>query len=49
MRNGLDLGGRAYGFIGRQAAFRIDEMGSENGVDERGLSESSLAYGRKFS
>jgi len=43
MRNSLDLGGRAYGFIWRQAAFRIDEMGCENGVDERRLSESGLA------
>jgi hypothetical protein len=49
MRNGLDLGGRAYGFIWRQAAFRIDEMGSKNGVDERRLSESGLAYRRRVS
>lgn len=44
MGNSLDLGGRAYGFVGGQTALRIDQVGGEDGVDQSRLSETSLAY-----
>jgi hypothetical protein len=38
----LDFGGRAHRLIGCQTTFRVNEMGSEDGVDQGRLSETRL-------
>lgn len=42
VRNGLDLGRGADWLIWSETSLRIDEVGCEDGVDESGLSETSL-------
>lgn len=44
MGDGVDLGGLADGLIGGEAAFAVDEVGGEDGVDESALAESCLAW-----
>lgn len=34
VRDGLDFGGRADGFVGGQTALGVDQVGSKDGVDE---------------
>lgn len=43
MRNGLDLGGRTDGLVGSQTTLGIDQVRSEDGVDQSRLSETGLA------
>lgn len=43
MRNGLDLGGRTDGLVRSQTTLGIDQVRSEDGVDQSRLSETSLA------
>ena len=42
--DGVDLGGAADGLVGRQAAFAIDKVRGEDGVDQGGLAKTGLAY-----
>lgn len=42
--NGLNLGGGADGLVGLEAALGVDEVGSEDGVDEGRLAETGLAW-----
>ena len=41
--DGVDLGGLADGLVGGEAALAVDEVGGEDGVDQRALAESGLA------
>lgn len=43
VRDGLNLCGSTDWFVRLEAALRVDEMRSENGVDEGGFSETRLA------
>jgi hypothetical protein len=43
MGDSLDLGGRSHWFVGSQATFRVDKVGCEDGIDQGGFPESSLA------
>ena len=38
----VDVGGLSDRLCGRKAAFGLDEVGGEDGVDERGLAETGL-------
>jgi hypothetical protein len=44
VRNGLDLGGLADRLVGLEATLRVDQVRSEDGVDERRLAHTRLAY-----
>ena len=44
MRRGLNLGGLAHGLVRLPATLRVDEVRRKDGVDERRLSETSLAW-----
>lgn len=44
MRNGLDLGRGSYRLVWSQAAFGVDEVGSEDGVDQRGFAQTGLTF-----
>ncbi len=44
MGDSLDFGRGPNRLVWSHPAFRIDEVGSEDGVDESGLSETGLAY-----
>ena len=41
--DGVDFGGLADGLRGLQPAFGVDEVGGEDGVDERRFAEAGLA------
>ena len=41
--DGLDLGGLSDGLCRRKTALGLDKVGSEDGVDQGGLSETGLA------
>ena len=43
VRDGVDLGGLADRLVGCQAAFGVDEVRGEDGVDEGALAETGLA------
>lgn len=43
VRHRVDLGGGSNNLVGDKTTLGLDEMGSEDGVDEGGLSETSLA------
>lgn len=42
--DGLDLGGGADGLVGHQTTLGVDEVGGEDGIDQGGLAQTSLAY-----
>ena len=42
MRGRLDLSSRAYGVLRGEAAFGIDKMGCEDGIDQGGFPQASL-------
>ena len=44
MRDRVDFSGAARRLGGREAAFAVDEVGGEDGVDEGGLAEPGLSY-----
>ena len=44
MRHGVDLRRLPNGLIRLETALRVDEVGREDSVDERRLSETSLTY-----
>jgi hypothetical protein len=44
MRNCLDLRGLPHRHVRRESTLRVDKVGSEDGVNEGRLSQSSLAY-----
>ena len=44
MGDGVDFGGLAYGLAGVEAAFRVDEVGGEDGVDKGRFAETRLAW-----
>ena len=44
MRDWVNLGRLAHRLIRLQTALGVDEVGGEDGVDERRLPETSLAY-----
>lgn len=46
--NGLDLGGGSDGLVGLEATLGVDEVGSEDGVDERRLAEAGLTCRRRI-
>ena len=48
VRDRVDLGGAADGLVGGEAAFAVDEVGGEDGVDQRALAEAGLACGRSL-
>ena len=43
MRYGLDVCGLADGLVWGDTAFGVEEMRSEDGVNERGLAQAGLA------
>lgn len=46
--DGLDFGGLSGRLGGREAALGLDEVGSEDGVDQGGLAETGLACERAW-
>ena len=44
MRDGVDLRRLPNGLIRLETALRVDEVGREDSVDKRRLSETSLTY-----
>lgn len=48
MRYGLNLRRLPDRLVRRQPAFRIDQVWRKNSIDKRRLSESSLAYSKKY-
>lgn len=43
VRNGVDLGGGSDDLLGLETTLGLDKVGGEDGVDEGGLSKTSLA------
>lgn len=47
MGDGLDLGGGSNRLVRSQATFRVNEVGSEDGIDQGRFPETSLALMRR--